>query len=167
MNSSTPKTRDLVHLQKGLQPMTIDTITHKNLNNAPYSIEAVADFLFKSLEQYGDELRHIRKCLDYALSSAPGKGGQVTIAHEDGHIVGAVVINHTGMSGYIPDNILVYIAVDPSQRGRGTGQKLMERVIEETQGDIALHVEPENPARRLYERLGFTNKYLEMRLAKS
>jgi ribosomal protein S18 acetylase RimI-like enzyme len=33
-------------------------------------------------------------------------------------------------------------------------------------GNIALHVEPDNPAKILYEKLGFTNKYLEMRLIK-
>ena len=60
-------------------------------------------------------------------------------------------------------NILVYIAVHGSQRGKGVGQQLIERAFEATEGDIALHVEPDNPARRLYERLGFTNKYLEMR----
>jgi ribosomal protein S18 acetylase RimI-like enzyme len=42
----------------------------------------------------------------------------------------------------------------------------MEMAIEHTQGNIALHVEPDNPARKLYEKLGFTNKYLEMRLNK-
>lgn len=146
--------------------MKITTITAKNQKSAPFSAIDVATFLFNALDQYGDEEHHILKCINYALSDDPGKGGMVTIAAEGDTIVGAVVINDTGMGGYIPDHILVYIAVDPSQRGMGTGQKLMEQVISHTIGDIALHVEPHNPAKRLYERLGFTNKYLEMRLKK-
>jgi ribosomal protein S18 acetylase RimI-like enzyme len=71
------------------------------------------------------------------------------------------------MKGYIPENILVYIAVDKDQRGRGVGKKLMNAAIDQAEGNIALHVEPENPAKFLYEKLGFTNKYLEMRLDKS
>jgi [ribosomal protein S18]-alanine N-acetyltransferase len=94
------------------------------------------------------------------------KGGFVVAARENGKIVGAVVINKTGMSGYIPENILVYIAVDASQRGKGVGKKLMKTAIDLAKGDIALHVEPDNPAKKLYESLGFTNKYLEMRLKK-
>ena len=42
----------------------------------------------------------------------------------------------------------------------------MKKAIEITEGAIALHVEPNNPAKGLYEKLGFTNKYLEMRLQK-
>lgn len=126
----------------------------------------IADFLFVHLEQYGDPHEDIMKCLDYALDQAVDKGGFVVFAREDNDIVGAVIINRTGMSGYIPENILVYIAVDASQRGKGVGKKLMQTAIDLANGDIALHVEPDNPARRLYENLGFTNKYLEMRLKK-
>lgn len=147
--------------------MEIFTITSQNIHTSPFSPQQVAGFLFRSLEQYGDEEKHILKCIRYALSEDDGKGGLVTVASEGDNIVGAVVINDTGMGGYIPEHILVYIAVDPSQRGKGTGKKLMERVINDTSGDIALHVEPHNPAKRLYERLGFTNKYLEMRLTKT
>ena len=126
----------------------------------------IADFLFVQLEQYGDPIDQILKCLDYALDQAGDKGGFVVMARDSGQIVGAVVVNKTGMSGYIPENILVYIAVDASQRGKGVGKTLMKTVIDLAHGDIALHVEPDNPAKKLYEKFGFSNKYLEMRLKK-
>ncbi len=80
--------------------------------------------------------------------------------------MGVVIINHTNMGGYIPEHILVYIAVHKEARGEGVGGQLMERIVEVTEGDIALHVEPDNPAIHLYEKYGFTNDYLEMRLKK-
>lgn len=126
----------------------------------------IVDFLFVQLEQFGDPIDHILKCLDYALDQAGDKGGFVVMAREHGGLVGAVVVNKTGMSGYVPENILVYIAVDASQRGKGVGKTLMKTAIDLAHGDIALHVEPDNPAKKLYEKLGFTNKYLEMRLKK-
>ncbi len=135
------------------------------LDHATYlQKKEIADFLFAHLEQYGDPVDDIMKCLDYALDQAVDKGGFTVMAREDGKIVGAVVMNRTGMSGYIPENILVYIAVDASQRGKGVGKQLMKTAIDMANGAIALHVEPDNPARKLYEKLGFTNKYLEMRL---
>ncbi|MDX5404850.1 MAG: GNAT family N-acetyltransferase, partial [Bacteroidota bacterium] len=76
------------------------------------------------------------------------------------------IMNRTGMSGYIPENILVYIAVDAKHRGKGYGRQIMEKALELAEGNVALHVEPDNPAKYLYENIGFTNKYLEMRYQK-
>lgn len=129
-------------------------------------LEAISSFLFKSLEQYGDPLHHIQMAIAYALdlNAQPGQGGLVICAqNEHGAIQGAVVINATGMAEYIPENILVYIAVDASTRGQGIGKQLMQTAIKNVKGGIALHVEPDNPARKLYSALGFTSKYLEMR----
>lgn len=126
--------------------------------------DAVIDFLFSHLDEYGDERKDIAKCMDYALSEAEGKGGSVLVAQEDDNVVGALILNNTGMSGYIPENILVYVAVHNSQRGKGVGKKLVQMAADTTTGSIALHVEPHNPARHLYEKVGFTNKYLEYRL---
>lgn len=126
----------------------------------------IAGFLHEHLDQYGDTKEDILKCLDYALSNYPHQGGFVLLARDEEGIVGAVVMNQTGMEGYIPENILVYIAVHSRYRGKGLGKQLMEKAISLAKGSIALHVEPDNPAKKLYEKLGFTNKYLEMRLTK-
>ena len=96
----------------------------------------------------------------------PEKGGNIVIGLDNGNIVGIVILNNTGMKDYIPENILVYIAVDGSARGKGYGKQLMQFAINSVDGNIALHVEPDNPALHLYTKLGFTNKYLEMRLVK-
>lgn len=140
-------------------------ITIYNSVNRPTFLQetSVIDFLHTHLDQYGDPKPHIRAAMEYACSSHKGKGGFVVVGSQNGKIIGAVVVNQTGMSGYIPENILVYIAVDASVRGKGVGSKLMEQVLTFAKGDIALHVEPDNPAKKLYERIGFTNKYLEMR----
>lgn len=90
--------------------------------------------------------------------------GDVPDIHNTPKILGAVVINHTHMSGYIPEHILVYIAVHAEARGQGLGRLMMEEILRVVPGGIALHVEPDNPAVRLYESMGFTSKYKEMRL---
>ena len=125
------------------------------------------NFLHKYLEQYGDELPDILQAIRYALKEISSFGGFILEGYGgDNNVVGTVVINRTGMSGYIPENILVYIAVDNSERGKGYGKELMNKAIELCKGDIALHVEKDNPARFLYEKVGFTDPYLEMRYKK-
>ena len=144
--------------------MKFKIITPETGEHKIYTHQTIANFLFTHLEQYGDKTEDILKCIDYAMN--PNKGGTIIVGLYNEKIVGAVILNNTGMSGFIPENILVYIAVDNSQRGKGFGKKLMEKAIESVDGNIALHVEPDNPAKGLYEKLGFTNKYLEMRLTK-
>lgn len=123
----------------------------------------IASFLKNHLEEYGDKLEDIKKAIAYALTTEASFGGRVIVKYIDELIVGAVVINQTGMNGYIPENILVYIAVHHDYRGRKIGKELMEKAIEVSEGNIALHVEENNPAKFLYEKIGFNVKYLEMR----
>lgn len=128
--------------------------------------EGIVDFLFSNLQEYGDPKEDIKKAIEYSLKEFESFGGFTMLLIDGEQIKGAVVINHTGMGGYIPDNILVYIATHQNHRGEGLGKLLLENAISHTKGDIALHVEANNPAKHLYERFGFTNPYLEMRLKK-
>ncbi|GEC72280.1 Acetyltransferase (GNAT) family protein [Flavobacterium flevense] len=144
--------------------MDFKIINHISGEDKTYSNKAIAEFLYTHLEQYGDKTEDILKCIAYVMN--PDKGGNIILGIDENRIVGVVILNNTGMKGFIPENILVYIAVDNSERGKGYGKSLMQKAISIAEGDIALHVEPDNPARKLYEKLGFTNKYLEMRLIK-
>lgn len=127
------------------------------------SLNELAGFLHSALIPYEDSIDEIMGGLEYAFSEAEGKGGFVLLAREDNTTVGALVMLRTGMSGYVPPNILLYIAVDPAHRGQGIGGNLIKEAFKRASGDIKLHVEYENPAKRLYERMGFESKYAEMR----
>jgi ribosomal protein S18 acetylase RimI-like enzyme len=142
-------------------------IIHSDIDNqTSFSREDIANFLHEHLDEYGDEKKHILSCIGYAYGDEEGQDGFILVGYDEEQIVGAVIINHTNMGGFIPEHILVYIAVHGDYRGQGLGKELMERIIDATEGDIALHVEPDNPAKYLYEKYGFTSKYLEMRLKK-
>ena len=129
----------------------------------PLKVKELREFLSCHLAQYGDPESQIQACLEYAFSSAEGKGGIVAILRSNNRMIAATVVNHTGMSGYIPEEQLVYIAVHKDYRGQGWGKKILQYTLDHTTGSMALHVEYDNPARFLYERLGFTTKYAEMR----
>lgn len=121
------------------------------------------DFLFLHLDKFGDPKKDIQKCLDYAFSDEKSEGGYALAAFHENKLVGGLIMNKTGMGDYIPDWILVYVAVDASYRGKGFGKQIIEKAFNSCDGRIKLHVEYDNPAKRLYERLGFTTKYAEMR----
>lgn len=147
--------------------ITLKTYSNQNKIEETEKNE-ITQFLFEHLEKYGDPKTEIAEAINYSLGYDYKPGGIIVTAkdNEDQKLVGAVVVNKTGMSGYIPENILVYIATDKNLRGQGIGKRLMQKVIDTSDGDIALHCEPENPAMQLYKKLGFTSKYLEMRLKK-
>ncbi len=145
---------------------TNNDITYKKLSRFelvnPIYQEKLVKFLFQSLEQYKDPERDIRACLDYILH--PEKGGYVfTATDSQSNLKGVVFLANTHMGLFVPEYLLVYIATDPQCRGKGVGKNLMQLVTSTVNAPVALHVEHDNPAKKLYEKVGFTNKYTEMR----
>lgn len=133
----------------------------KKLNQiSTIETEKLVYFLYNNLDEYGDSKSAIKKSIEYATK----KGGHIFVTEHNNQITAAVIINKTGMEEYIPENILVYIAVHRNHRGKGLGKEIMNYTLDNCKGDIALHVEKDNPAKFLYEKMGFTTPYLEMRL---
>jgi len=77
--------------------------------------------------------------------------------------VGIVVITATRFNTFQPYYHLAYIATSPEYRGRGAGKFLLSEALKRTDGNLALHVSPDNEAAvAFYERQGWKIKYLRM-----
>lgn len=140
----------------------------KKLTDIPSwtNLEELSDFLYESLKPYEDPQPIVRQGIIDALEPKQGEPGFVLLAESDQKILGALIMLRTGMKGYIPENFLLMVAVDPKTRGTGVGSKIIKKSFELADGDVKLHVEYDNPAKKLYEKLGMTTKYAEMRLIK-
>jgi ribosomal protein S18 acetylase RimI-like enzyme len=85
------------------------------------------------------------------------------IAEQHGEIIGAAWARRLSAEELrVPygddETPKVSIGVNPNARGQGVGEKLMRALIDEAARrrlGLCLSVRSENPARRLYERLGF------------
>lgn len=142
-------------------------VAHTRAELPPWSdMATLSNFLHTKMKPYHDTHHDVESGLDYAFSSSEGKDGFVIMAGLKNRLIGAVVILHTNMGGYVPENLLLFVAVDPELRSLGIGGRLIKKALDKCNGQVKLHVEPDNPALRLYERIGFTNKYLEMRYQK-
>lgn len=126
--------------------------------------DAVASFLHRTMKPWEDELADIHRAFRYCFDVDAGNGGFLVLLEHKKRLGGAVLFLHTGMEGFVPAHILLFIGVDPALRGQGLGRKLIERGLALCDGSVKLHVEYDNPAKRLYERVGFTSKYADMRL---
>lgn len=125
--------------------------------------ETLAAFLHEYLRPYEDTREDILEGLNYALDNAGGRGGFVLLAMRENSLAGALVMLNTGMKGYVPEHLLLFVAVHSDRRGQGIGAAMIKKARQLCTGNIKLHVEYDNPAKRLYERLGFSSKYAEMR----
>lgn len=128
--------------------------------------KTLAEFLYEHLKPYEDTLTDIRRGIDDALENRPGPGGFILLARIGTRLAGALVMLRTGMTGYVSENLLLFVAVDGALRGCGIGSSLVRAAVAHCDGEVKLHVEYENPAKRLYERLGFRSKYADMRFHK-
>ncbi len=82
------------------------------------------------------------------------RGARFDIMELDGEPIGRLYVDRR--KGEIR---VIDIALLPAYRGRGIGGALMQELLDEAAAagkKVSIHVEQYNPAKRLYERLGFT-----------
>ncbi len=140
----------------------------RNIDDFPawITIESLAKFIYDNIKPYEDTLEDTKRAVEVAIDSDQPKGAFILLAEKNRKPLGALIMLRTGMKGYVPENILLMVCVHPSTRGKGVGGMLIRRSLELADGNVKLHVEYDNPAKKVYEKIGFTTKYAEMRYLK-
>lgn len=130
-------------------------------------INRITNFLFEYTNEARDTKSAIRKSILYAAKEIPGLGGYVFVMEDNNNIIGATVVNKTGMNEYISENILVYLAVKTEFREKGIAKALIKHTIKYCNGDISAHVNKDSHVAKLFEKQGFKPRNIEMRLVKN
>lgn len=132
---------------------------------SPAEKSAVVNFLCEHNENTNRQ--GAKEAVEYAIKHKPSFGGFVLTVHEGRQIIAAIVVNRTGMEGYNPNNLFVYVTFHKDYcNNEMTIREVMNKAISYAEGDIAFHVEPGNPALKFYKKLGFKAQYLELRFNK-
>ncbi len=122
------------------------------------STDELVSLISHWLMEYTDPDYEIRD----ALRSAFDKGF-VLMAHYNNELAGIAIVVHTSFEDFIPTYHLGYIATKRTIKGRGIATQLLNKAIEESNGNISLHVEKDNDrAIKLYEKMGFEKSYFRM-----
>lgn len=124
----------------------------------------LANFLETNTENGHFSKSEITEAIECALKERPSLGGFILTLKEENKLLGALVINATGMENRHPKHRLSLFAVARSHRHNGIAKHLIRNAMQKTDGDLAIQLEPGNGEVAFFEKLGFKEKYVEMRL---
>jgi phosphosulfolactate synthase (CoM biosynthesis protein A) len=111
--------------------------------------------------------KDVIEALDYALKEKPSFGGFILAMKKDHAFIASIVVNNTGMQGYKPGNIFVYVTIhEDYQNDEQVLKEIMCKALDMSNGDVALNIDPKSPVIQFYQKLGFTQRTLELRLNK-
>ncbi len=101
----------------------------------------------------------------FVLTSSYSHGGVIICAYDKTNIVGALVINKTGLEEFYPENIIMFIATEQNYRLKGIAKKMIGLGREFTNGGITIYIHPNNPNSQFLSKTGFNNRMVQMELA--
>jgi ribosomal protein S18 acetylase RimI-like enzyme len=133
--------RPLAHDDRDFLVDLYSSVREPELAHVPWDAAARRAFIE---QQFGAQDAHYREHYP---------GATLDVIEVDGERAGRLYVH-----GGPRDIRIMDIALAPAFRGRGIGTELLRSLISEADASgrtLSIHVEVDNPARRLYERLGF------------
>jgi GNAT superfamily N-acetyltransferase len=106
----------------------------------------------------------ITEAVECAVKERASLGGFILTLREGNEMLGALVVNATGMENRNPRHRLSLFAVARAHRHNGIAKHLLDKAVQQAGSNLAIQLEPGNGEVAFFEKLGFKEKYVEMRL---
>jgi len=82
----------------------------------------------------------ITHLVDYALKEISSFGGFLVTEETEEEVLGIMIVNNTGMEGYMPNNLIVASAFLPNIGKEGSKKRILQKIMYVTRGDTALFI---------------------------
>jgi ribosomal-protein-alanine N-acetyltransferase len=103
-----------------------------------------------------NELPAIKSAIGSAMKKSNSFGGiLMTYYDEQDSLVGAMVVNKTGMKEFFPENILSYIAIHTDFRRLGLGTLMLDDAVKICKGKIFVQLPDVDSSLSFFKKHGF------------
>jgi GNAT superfamily N-acetyltransferase len=103
-----------------------------------------------------NELPAIKSAIGSAMKKSNSFGGiLMTYYDEQDSLVGAMVVNKTGMKEFFPENILSYIAIHTDFRRLGLGTLMLDDAVKICKGKIFVQLPDGDSSLSFFKKHGF------------
>ena len=126
--------------------------------------KAIIGFLSQYSETTWLDKNAISQAIDYAVKEIPSFGGFIVTAEENHQILAALIVNKTGMQGYMPQNIAVLNAVLPAYKNSTVIKEIKAKAMVLTRGDIAMVVNNQSVKDMELKSMTVEAKYMQLPL---
>jgi len=126
--------------------------------------KAIIGFLSQYSEATWLDKNAINQAVDYAIKEIPSFGGFIVTAEENHQIIAALIVNKTGMQGYMPQNIAVLNAVLPAYENSPIVKEIKAKAMMLTRGDIAMVVNNQGTKDMELQNMTAKAKYMQLPL---
>ena len=114
---------------------------------------ALINFIYFNQEGSSLNKSTITHLMDYALKEISSFGGFVVTEENEVEILGAMVVNNTGMEGYMPNNLIVASAFLQSPGKEGSKKRILQKIMHATRGDAALFIKNTHHQENIFNEL--------------
>ena len=114
---------------------------------------ALINFICDYQEDTSLEKSIITHLVDYALKEISSFGGFVVTEEKQEEILGIMVVNNTGIEGYMPNNLIVLGTFLPNIGKEGSKKRILQKNMHITRGEAALLI------KKSYQPKNFLHSY--------